>query len=425
MNASDRLPRLSSAELERMLAVTRHLAAPVELSALLAEVTETACRVLHAERGSVWLFDAEAGDLVLEVSSDVGQVRVPLGRGLAGACARGRQTLNVADCYADPRFDPSVDRASGFRTRCSLTLPLLDQQGGLVGVMQVLNKDGQTGGAFTAADQALAEALAAQCAVALARARMTAQLVEAEKLRQELELARIVQQSALPQALPEVPGYRMHATFRPAAQTGGDTYDLATIGGQLLILLADAAGHGIGPALSVVQMQAMLRMAFRLGSPLETVFREVNDRLAEVLPDGHFVTAFVGLLDPLSHRLRWISGGQSPILHHMAAEDRFVVHKATSFPMGAMPLPAPRAAVEVELAPGDLLVLLSDGIYEFEDGGGGQFGRAGVERVVRARRGAAPDEVAAALLDEVLRFAGGATQQDDVTMVLLQRLPRA
>src|SRR5262245_66687855 len=101
-------------------------------------------------------------------------------------------------------------------------------------------------------------------------------------------------------------------------------------------MLADAAGHGMAPALSVMQMQAMQRMAFRMGAPLETVFRNVNDQLAEILPDGHFVTAFIGLLDPHTHRLQFLSGGQSPILHYVAADDAFVAYRATSFPMGVM-----------------------------------------------------------------------------------------
>jgi phosphoserine phosphatase len=247
-------------------------------------------------------------------------------------------------------------------------------------------------------------------------------LIEAEKLRQELELARIVQTSALPQAMPVVAGYEMHATFLPAAQTGGDTYDLALVDGQLLLVLADATGHGIAPALSVTQMQAMLRMAFRLGASLETVFHQVNDQLAEILPDGHFVTAFVGLLDPASHRLRFLSGGQAPILHYVAAADAFQAHKATSFPMGAMPLAQPRPAVNVEMAPGDMLVLLSDGIYEYEDAAGVPFGRPRVEQVVRACRGKAPAVLAARLLAAVHGFAGAAPQQDDITMVLLRRI---
>jgi phosphoserine phosphatase len=412
-------PRLSSGELESLLAVTRRLAAPFQLSAMLAEVTAAACRVLHAERASVWLLDPAANELVLEIASDVDHIRIPLGHGLSGTCARDRAAINVPDCYADPRFDPSVDRRTGFHTRCSLTLPLLDHEGALVGVMQVLNK--LPGGSFGAADLALAEALAAQCAVALSRARMTAKLIAAERVNQQLDLARVVQRSALPRALPQPDGYELHAVCLPAAQTGGDTYDLALLHGALLVMLADAAGHGMAPALSVMQMQAMQRMAFRMGAPLETVFRSVNDQLAEILPDGHFVTAFIGLLDLSTHRLQFLSGGQSPILHYVAANDVFVAHKATSFPMGAMPLTRPCTPLGAALAPGDMLVLLSDGIYEYEDAAGAQFGRARVEQALREHRALPPADMCARLLDEVQSFAAGASQEDDITMVLIRR----
>jgi phosphoserine phosphatase len=311
-----------------------------------------------------------------------------------------------------------VDRLSGYRTRCLMSLPLMAVDGGLVGVLQVLNK---ATGVFDGADVALGEALAAQCAVALARSRMLAQAREAERVARELAVAQLVQTSALPQQPPCVVGYAMHAVFRPAAQTGGDAYDFALIGDRLLLLLADAAGHGVGPALSVMQMQAMLRMGLRLGASLETIYLEVNNRLTEILPDGHFVTAFVGLLDPASHRLRFISGGQSPILHHVAADDTFSIHKATTFPMGAMLLDAPRTPVEFTLSPGDSLALLSDGIFEAEDASGERFGRGRVEALLRTGAGQPLAETARALIDSVDAHLGGMPQDDDITAVLLRR----
>jgi serine phosphatase RsbU (regulator of sigma subunit) len=166
-------------------------------------------------------------------------------------------------------------------------LPLIDHHDRLVGVMQVLNK---AGGAFDADDEQLATALAAQCAVALQRVRMTEQLIEGEKMRQALEMARVVQMSTLPSSMPSVDGYEVACTFRPAELTGGDTYDVALIEPGLLIVLGDATGHGIAPALTVTQMQAMLRMAFRLGADLDRAFVQVNNRLAETLADDRFVT---------------------------------------------------------------------------------------------------------------------------------------
>ncbi len=412
------LPRLPSEHLEALLAVTRALAAPFELGALLAQVTAAARELLGAERASVWLFDPASETLHVEVATDLPPLRLPLGVGLVGACARDRAVINVPDCYADPRFNREVDRLLGYHTRCSLTLPLVDHEDRLVGALQVLNK---SEGVFGPADEELGLALAAQCAVALARARLSEQALAARLMRQELELASEVQRSTLPRELPAVPGYDVYGVFMPAAQTGGDTYDLAMTAQGLLIVLADATGHGIAPALSVTQMHAMLRMALRLGAPLETAFAQVNDQLADTLPDGRFVTAFIGLLDPLSHRLRFLSGGQGPILHLRAVETRFDTYRATSFPMGAMRLKQLRPPVEVEFAPGDWLVLLSDGIYEAAGADGALFGRARVEAVLLENRAAPAAQAAAALLAALQDFRGSAVQDDDITLVLVRR----
>ncbi len=323
-------PPLSMQGMESILSVTRALAAPFDLHTMLLAVTNAALGVLRAERASVWLYDSASDELFIEVSRDLRQVRLPVGVGFVGAAARDRALINAPDCYADPRFHPEVDKRTGFRTRCALTLPLIDHEQRLVGVIQVLNK---SGGNFDAADEALAETLAAQCAVALSRVRMSEAVLAGTLMRHELELASQVQRSTLPQSLPQVTGYDMHAVFKPASLTGGDTYDLALVEQGLLILLADATGHGIGPALSVTQMQAMLRMALRLGATLEIAFREVNDQLSLTLHDGHFVNTFIGLLDAPSNRLRFLSGGQGPILHlHLhAADGHCTAHRATSF----------------------------------------------------------------------------------------------
>ena len=419
MQAASHQSRLSREDVESILAVTRSLAAPYELKAMLNAVAAAACQVLHAERCSVWLHDAATEDLVLKVASDIDDVRIAAGTGLVGACARQRALINVPDCYADSRFNPAVDRKSGFHTRCMLALPLIDHEGTLVGVMQVLNR---SGGVFDGGDEALAEALAAQCAVALARVRMTEALIESEKVKQELQVARVLQMSTLPTTMPSLAGYDMHGQCIPASATGGDTFDLALMAQGLLVVLGDATGHGIAPALSVTQMHAMLRMALRLGSDLETAFRRVNDQLSDTLPDGHFVTAFIGLLDAAQHRLRFLSGGQGPILHYRAATNDFATHKATSFPMGAMPIVTLRAAIELALAPGDVLLLLSDGIYEYENASGEQFGVARVERVLRDDALASTATLSARLLAAVQAFAGGAPQEDDMTIVIVRRL---
>jgi phosphoserine phosphatase len=418
MSARPKKRRLSVPDMEAILAVTSKLAAPFDLKTMLSEVVSAAKQVLRADRGTVWLYDAAADELVIEIATGFAPVRIPTSVGLAGACARDRRMINVPDCYADERFNPEVDKRSGYRTRCMLTLPLVDHKDILVGVMQVLNK---LDGVFDENDEALATVLAAQCAVALQRVRMTEDLIEGEKMRQELETARVVQMSTLPASMPLLAGYDMYGTFEPAELTGGDTFDLSIIDQGLLAVLADATGHGIAPALSVTQMHAMLRMAFRLGADLETAFMQVNNQLADILPDDRFITAFVGLLDPSTHQVRFHSGGQGPILHFRAASGMCASHKPTSFPLGALRLPSLPAAMTLDMRPGDILLLLSDGIYEYRNAHNEDFGQERVEAIVRDHHRKPAAELASVLLESVRRFAEGARQEDDITVVLVKR----
>jgi phosphoserine phosphatase len=404
--------------MEAILAVTSKLAAPFDLMTMLAEVVNAATQVLRADRCSVWLYDPATDELVLEIATGIAPVRVPASAGIVGACVRARAIINVPDCYADARFNREVDKASGYRTRCMLALPLIDHKSVLVGVMQVLNK---TGGIFDGDDEVLARALAAQCAVALQRVRMTEALIEGEKMRQELQMARAVQMSTLPAVMPSLPGYDLYGTSQPASLTGGDTFDLAVLDQGLLTVLGDATGHGIGPALSVTQMHAMLRMAFRLGAELETAFLQVNNQLAATLADDRFITAFIGLLDPANHRMRFHSGGQAPILHFKAASGTCARYNPTSFPLAAMPLSTLRPAIVVDMMPGDILVLLSDGIYEYPDRHNELFGEDRVEAVLRVHHGRRMSELSGILLDAVQAFAQGTPQEDDITIVLVKR----
>jgi phosphoserine phosphatase RsbU/P len=284
--------------------------------------------------------------------------------------------------------------------------------------MQVLNR---SDGVFDAADEKLAAVLAAQCAVALQRVRMMESLLEGEKMRQQLEIARTVQMGTLPATMPQVPGYDLHGMSRPAEQTGGDTFDLADVGQGLLVVLGDATGHGIGPALSVTQMQAMLRMAFRLGADLDTAFMNVNNQLADTLPGHHFVTAFIGLLDAQRHHIRFHSGGQGPILHLQGDSGEWARYLPTTFPLSAMAVDSVAAAVTLPLGPGDILALISDGIYEYADARGELFGEARVREVLTVNRERPMAEVSEALFDAVKSFAGNAPQDDDMTVVLVKR----
>ncbi|HVF34194.1 MAG TPA: SpoIIE family protein phosphatase [Candidatus Saccharimonadia bacterium] len=414
---------LTQEELHWILEVTRRLAAPCDLATVLSEVLDAATGVLDAEAGTVWLYDPTTNELVLQVSNDLEPIRIPADRGIAGACLRSREMINVPDCYADHRFSPALDHATGFRTRCMLTMPLVGHDDSLVGVLQVLNK---RDGVFDANDEAVANSLRAHCAIALQRVRMTEKLVVAEKLRQEISVAREIQIGTLPQSAPAIPGYDLAGIFHPTDDTGGDTYDFVpTADGRLMILMGDATGHGIGPALSATQVRAMLRLAQRLGADLDDTFRHINDQLVDDLPDDRFVTAFLGQLDPHTHELRYHSGGQGPLLHFHARELRCELLTPTTFPMGAVPLARvspPRTAV---LAPGDIFALISDGVYEYQDAQNRLFGEDGVAQLLRREHARPMQELIGVMMDALAGFGRGAPQLDDITMVLIRRLPES
>jgi phosphoserine phosphatase len=414
---------LSREALRRILEITRDLARPLDLGTLLYAVVDAAKDLLDAEGGTVWEYQPAEHMLQMRVARGLDAIRIPADRGIVGECVRTLQSINVPDCYADPRFNRDVDKTTGRRTRCMLTLPLFGDDDQLVGVLQVVNR---REGVFGRDEEAVAAALAAQCAVAMQRAHMTERLVATEALRHEIALAREVQMATLPTSPPSVPGYELAGIFQPADETGGDTYDFVPCSdGALFVLMGDATGHGIGPALSATQVRAMLRVAQRLGASLDDAFRHINDQLVDDLPEDRFVTAFLGRLDPVAHTIDYHSGGQGPLLLFHAADGACDLFPPTTFPMGAISLPALRPPERLRLEPGDVFALLSDGIYEYENRQGEQFGDEGVARVLRAHRGASMAQVLEALLNEVKAFADGAPQLDDVTVVLLRRLPEA
>ena len=404
--------------LERILAITRELAKPLDLTTLLSKVVEAALDILDAERGTVFLYDAAADVLISRVATGEGELRIPANRGFAGECVRTREVVCVPDAYADPRFNREIDKSTGYTTRCILTIPLIGHDEALVGVLQVLNK---RHGVFGDDDIGVATALAAQCAVAIQRMKLLEDLLEKQRMERELEVARDIQTRVFPTSMPELPGYEIAGWSKPADQTGGDIYDAIAAGGRVMLLLGDATGHGVGPAISVTQVRAMLRMAMRLSASLDDVYRNINDQLADDLASNRFVTAFLGVLDPDAHRVVYHAAGQGPILLVRGADSSVTAESATTLPLGMMPVLKMKAPREVALLPGDVLALMSDGIYEYANPAGKMFGEARAADLIRDHLGDTASEILARMIEAVERFAEGAPQADDMTIVLVQR----
>ena len=187
--------------------------------------------------------------------------------------------------------------------------------------------------------------------------------------------------------------------------------------------MGDATGHGIGPALSATQVRSMLRVALRLGASLDDAFTHINDQLVEDLPDDRFVTAFFGLLDARKHRVQFHSGGQGPIMHYHAATGEYDWHPASTFPLGYMNQTNLDESLVIEMQPGDILGLISDGIYEYENESGTQFGQDGVRKIVDQHDSLTMNEMVLSMMRAARRHGGGVPQADDITVVLVRRQP--
>jgi len=405
--------------LRRVLEVTRKLAAPFDLDTMLTEVVDVSRNILDADRGTVFLYDELTDELVVRVATELGTFRIPANKGIVGESAQTHKLINVPDCYADDRFNRDIDKQTGYRSRCMLTIPLLGFENSLVGVLQILNKND---GVFDEQDEFIATALAAQAAVVLHRAKITEQIIESEKLDREIAVARDVQIGTLPKEMPSIDGYGFAGAFAPTDQTGGDLYDFVQLDERrLFLLMGDATGHGIGPALSATQVRAMLRVALRLESSLDDAFMHINDQLCDDLPDDRFVTGFFGLLDATQHKVSFHSGGQGPIMHYHAASGEYDWHPATTFPLGYLPQSDLAAPLEIDLAPGDILGLISDGIYEYENEKGVQFGQDGVAAVINLLPDGDAETIVAEIMRAVRQHGGSVPQADDITIVLARR----
>jgi serine phosphatase RsbU (regulator of sigma subunit) len=243
-----------------------------------------------------------------------------------------------------------------------------------------------------------------------------------EQLEHDLNIARSIQQGLLPQKPLSLPGFTIAGWNQPADQTGGDYYDWQILpDGRAAISLADVTGHGIGPALVTAVCRAYSRAAFTSGDELGALIRRINTLLVEDLPSNRFITFVVGLLDPKTATVQMLSAGHGPILHFKAAEDRVEDFGAHGIPFGLDEGFDYGKPQEIVLGPGDLLVFITDGFFEWANGAGDLFGVERLKDTIRAVHHQPPDAIIAKLYEEVIAFAGGTPQADDLTAVVMQR----
>ena len=429
------LKDVPSQVITKLLMVSRRLSESSELSVVLSTVIDALRDLLHAERATVFEFDAEANQLFTQVAHGIaksgpGVIRIPANRGIAGAVAQSKELIHIPDAYADPRFIHDIDKSTGFRTRNMLAIPLIDHEGSLVGVAQVLNS---LRGSFTEQDQEIALGLSAQAAVAIRRGRLMEDRVARERMERDLEAARSIQQSTFPNALPPMQHWQVAAAGIPAEQCGGDAFDVIPLVNnvivqpdqapdEIVLLVADATGHGIGSALSAMQVRGMLRIGLRLKQGVRRIAEESNRQLCQDLPMGRFVTAWYARISLYNGVVENYAAGQGPIIHYRRRENDFITLPTDNAPLGVMIDDLTSDTTVITMHHGDILIALTDGYYESEGTNGQQYQEQPVMDLVRQHRDQSADFILRAINDSLMDWTAGAPAADDRTAIILKRL---
>jgi serine phosphatase RsbU (regulator of sigma subunit) len=244
-----------------------------------------------------------------------------------------------------------------------------------------------------------------------------------EHLQHDLEIARSIQQSLLPKSMPQVPGFDIAAWNKPADQTGGDYYDWQALpDGRILVALADVTGHGIGPALLAAVCRAYARASFGQQNGFLKAMEQVNRAVSADVGEGRFVTFVAAILGPNNSELELLSAGHAPLFLYWLKHDRFENLEAQGLPLGISPDFFSEPPRTLHFASGDLLLLATDGFFEWANASEELFGNERLEQSVRASRNKSAAEIISILYADVLRFAGGTSQKDDLTAIVIKRI---
>jgi serine phosphatase RsbU (regulator of sigma subunit)/CHASE2 domain-containing sensor protein len=242
--------------------------------------------------------------------------------------------------------------------------------------------------------------------------------------RREMELAKRVQVALIPKSSPKIRGIESHGWTLPADITGGDCFDLWQLSdGRLGILLADASGHGLAPSMIVSQVRTLVRAMADLEPHPHGLLARVNARLADDLEAGRFVTAFAGYLDSEGN-LTWASAGHGPVLWCQGNGNKKMVElESSALPLGIQQeWLADDPAPPLKLAPGGLLIVMSDGIFEAPGPTGEQFGVERCLQIFHDKCDASSVEIVAALRESVRAWQAKDVPVDDQTTVVVRRV---
>src|SRR6266851_732879 len=434
ITASDQVQASSGrslAKLDQLLAATALLHSQLPLDEVLGMMLDHAVSVMDADRG-VLLEADDKGALHVRLARRSGGLRLPP-ESLAPSqtaiqLAVRKQSAVITEDLAQAEMDlQAAQSIVAQRLRAVVVIPLYAtarakttesmvnlKQGQFLGVLYL---DSRRPAAFSKLDRQLLDAFTDQAASILDDARLVARERERQRLEQEINIARDIQQALLPRNVRDFPHLSVAGCNFPCLSVGGDYFDVFPIGDhRTAFLIADVSGKGLGAALVTTMLQGVLS-GMTLGTDPARLFAHLNRFLCDHVEVGRYATMFFGILDEKGS-LEYINAGHpSPILIRRGiAEEAFT---EGSFPVGLVP-EAEYTTTCIKLEPGDTLVLFSDGVTEAMNPDEELFGTARLREVLTGQMETPLDQLQKCVLESVENFARGASQADDLTLLLVR-----
>jgi len=331
--------------------------------------------------------------------------------GIAGSVLLTGKGVIINDVQSDPEFVEGPYKISSL-----ICIPLKVEEK-VIGVMNISSKDPVT---YTAGDLKLATALATQAAVSIENARLQAERLEQEKIVQELEIARNIQVSLLPDTTPVVEGAEVTALFLPARQVGGDFYDFIPISeNNLGLVIADVSGKGVPAALFMALSRALMRANSLQNPHVSQAVIRTNRLILDCATSGLFVTLFYAIVDTQTRILKYVSAGHNPPILYKKRTGEIQLLEADGIALGVLDdieLEEKKASLEE----GDVIVLYTDGVTEAMNVQDEEFGEERLIRLILDNHTSSANELSRKIKDVVMEFAGEVSQFDDFTLMVVK-----
>jgi phosphoserine phosphatase RsbU/P len=423
------LPGLTTTDKLRMLLdITKKISRSLDLQEVLNLVMDTLDSLIPYDAAGIFLIKCVAqtrvaqGEEVCEFRAEsvrgydideLAKIHLRSGEGFIGQVALTRKPVICPDVREDP-----VYINARVETRSEMVAPIISNEE----VIGVFDLESDELNAYSEDDLQVLMLLASQVAIIIEKVMLHEQLVEKKRLEGQLEVARQVQLELLPPSDPKLPGMEISAYNFPTEEVSGDYYDWVRIyEDQIGLVIADVAGKGVPAALLMAFLRASLRAATHIGYAPQISMTKVNYLLWESIERNQFVTAFYGILDAQNRTLSYSNAGHNPPLLLDANGN------ASFLDRGGLPLGMFRNTRYYEyyltLAPGDLLVLYTDGLTEAVNPEGEEFGRDRLEKSVRDASQLPARELIQTVQRDVLAWTDGKGATDDVTYFVIKALP--